>query len=343
MMVAHRRARARTRSMPLALVAVLGLILAACAADPAEVDVGDDVDEAPAAEEPADTDAPAAEGTVRLVANPWPGSYANAHVAKIVIESELGVDVEIVEIDENAQWAGLDDGSLDAVLEVWPSGHLDNIATYIDELGTVDDIGTLGALGQIGWFMPSYVLDDYPEMTNWEGLAGNEEIFATAETGSSGQFLAADPSFVQFDEAIIANLGLDFEVVQSGSEAAQLTAVESAIERGDPVLFYFYTPHWLHAQYDLTMVELPEWTEECEALPEAERDCGYPEDVLLKIANAELAERMPDVYALLSNFQLFNEDQDEITFAMDVEGMSAEDAAQAWVDANESTWRAWLP
>lgn len=327
MMVAHPRAqaRARTRSIPLALVAVFGLVLAACAADSA------------------DTDTPAAGGAVRLVANPWPGSYANAHVAKIVIESQLGVDVEIVEIDENAQWAGLDDGSLDAVLEVWPSGHLDNIATYIDELGTVAVIGTLGAVGQIGWFMPASVLDAFPEMTSWRGLAGNEGIFATAETGSSGQFLAADPSFVQFDEAIIANLGLDFEVVQSGSEAAQLTAVESAIQRGDPVLFYFYTPHWLHAQYDLTMVELPAWTEECEALPEARRDCGYPEDVLLKIANAQLAVRMPDVYALLGNFQLFNEDQDAITFAMDVEGMSAEDAAQAWVDANESIWRTWLP
>ena len=32
--------------------------------------------------------------------------------------------------------------------------------------------------------------------------------------------------------------------------------------RQEPVLFYFYTPHWLHAQYDLTMVELPEWTED---------------------------------------------------------------------------------
>jgi glycine betaine/proline transport system substrate-binding protein len=159
---------------------------------------------------------------------------------------------------------------------------------------------------------------------------------------------------VQFDEAIIDNLGLDFEVVQSGSEAAQLTAVEAAIERGDPVLFYFYSPHWLHARHDLTMVELPEWTEECEAKPAAERDCGYPEDVLLKAADAGvigddgevhggLAERLPDVYTFLSNFQLQSADQDAITFDMDVEQMDARDAAQAWVDANEDVWRAWLP
>jgi glycine betaine/proline transport system substrate-binding protein len=323
----------------------LTLILAACAAESGDVDVGELAEDEPTGSEAVADEGEAAAGdeTVELVANPWPGSHGNANVAQIILESELGVDAEIVEIDENAQWAGLDDGSLDAVLEIWPSGHLENYQTYIEELGTVEDIGELGAIGQIGWFMPSYVLEDLPDATSWEGLQGNEQMFATAETGDSGQFLAADPSFVQFDEAIIDNLGLDFEVVQSGSEAAQLTAVEAAIEREEPVLFYFYTPHWLHAQYDLTMVELPEWTQECEDKPEAERDCGYPPDVLFKAASATLDERMPDVHEFLSNFTMQNEWQDQITFTMDVEGMSAAEAAQQWVDENEDEWRQWLP
>jgi glycine betaine/proline transport system substrate-binding protein len=334
------RTRNRGSVRSLLLAAAASLLLAACAADTEDLDVGE-IDDEPA-DEPA-ADEPAADGSVSLVANPWPGSYANAHVAAIILEQELGVDAEIVEIDENAQWAGLDDGSLDAVLEIWPSGHLDNLETYTEELGTVEVLGELGAVGQIGWFVPSYVVEEHPEMASWEGLQGNEELFATAETGDSGQFLAADPSFVQFDEHIINNLGLDFEVIQSGSEAAQLAAVEAAIEREEPVLFYFYTPHWLHAQYDLTMVELPEWTEECEELPEAERDCGYPEDVLLKAAHAGLSDDQPDVHAFLTEFTMENEWQDEITFAMDVEGLDAEEAARQWVDANEDAWRAWLP
>ncbi len=332
-----RRSRARRTSTSLltgAIALSLALVLAACASGAEDADSGDvDADAA------GDVEA----GEVSLVANPWPGSYANAAVASIILENEMGADVTIVEIDENAQWAGLDDGTLDAQLEVWLSGHVDNYATYIDELGTVVDAGPLGAVGQIGWFVPTYVLEDYPEMATWEGLVGNESVFATAETGSSGQFLAADPSFVQFEEAIIDNLGLDLEVIQSGSEAAQLTAVESAISREEPVLFYFYTPHWMHAQHDLTMVELPEWTEECEAKPESERDCGYPEDVLFKIVSAELETSQPEVFAFLSNFTMENAWQDEITHAMDVEGKEAMEAAQDWVDANEDVWSAWLP
>jgi glycine betaine/proline transport system substrate-binding protein len=305
----------------------LGLALAACAPDTN----GDD---------DANGDAAGAGESVTLVANPWPGSYANVHVAAQVMESELGIDVDITEIDENAQWAGLDSGELSAVLEIWPSGHEENRETYI-EGGNVEDIGELGALGQIGWFMPSYVLEEYPEMETWEGLEGNEEIFATAETGDSGQFLAADPSFVQFDETIIGNLGLDFEVVQSGSEAAQLTAVESAIEQEEPVLFYFYTPHWLHERYDLTLVELPEYEEGCED-PEDERTCGYPEDVLYKAAYAGLSDDAPVAYEFLSSFQMENEWQDEITFLIDVEEMEPEDAAAQWIEDNQDVVEDWL-
>ena len=305
----------------LATTVLAGLVLAAC---------GDgDVDEMA--------------GTVSLAANPWPGSYANAHVAAEVLARELELEVRIVEIDENAQWAGLDDGSIDASLEIWPSGHADNVATYIDELGTVEHGGALGALGQIGWFTPTSVIDANPTFASWEGLLGSEGVFATTETRTSGRFLAADPSFVQFDEAIIANLGLDLVVVQSGSEAAQLATVEAAIARDEPVLFYFYTPHWLHARYDLTMVELPEWTEECEARPATDRDCGYPQDVLFKAFNADLAQRLPQAHAVLSAMRLTNADQDAITFAMDVEGQDPQVAARAWVDANEAVWRTWLP
>jgi glycine betaine/proline transport system substrate-binding protein len=318
--------RPRPRSMTrrsLAALAVAAVTLAACGTEP--------------------SDEAAAPATVRLAANPWPGSYANAHVAATILTQELGLDVRIVEIDENAQWAGLDDGTLDATLEVWPSGHADNYATFITELGTVEDAGPLGAVGQIGWFLPSALLDEYPAMTSWEGLLGAESVFATTETGTSGQFLAADPSFVQFDEAIIANLGLDLTVVQSGSEAAQLAAVEAAIARGEPVLFYFYTPHWLHARYELTQVTLPAWSEACEELPAEQRDCGYPEDVLFKAFHVGLADRVPEAHTLLRNLRLTNEDQNAITFAMDVEGLDAAAAAKAWVDANEAVWRAWLP
>ena len=132
---------------------------------------------------------------ITLIENPWPASELNVAVAKIIIEQELGNEVEIVALDENAQWDALAGGDADASLEVWPSGHGERIAEYIGELGTVEDGGKLGPLGEIGWYVPTYAVDANPALATWEGYqdAAVGAEFATAETGDNGRFLGADP------------------------------------------------------------------------------------------------------------------------------------------------------
>ncbi len=284
--------------------------------------------------------------TIKLAENPWSASQVNVAVAKILIEQEIGNPVEIVTVDENAQWSALASGDLHASLEVWPSGHAENVALYIDEQGSVENGGDLGAVGVIGWFMPSYMLDSDPELATWEGFTKPEtaELFATAETGSKGQFLAGDQSWVQYDGDIINNLGMDFEVITAGSEEALLAALDSSYSREEPVLFYFWTPHSVHAQYELTQVELPEYSDECYAEADSGGvDCAYPADQLFKIFSSSLKDAAPDVHTLLSNFNYSNEDQISMIAAVELDGLSAEEAAQAWIADNESVWKSWLP
>ena len=137
---------------------------------------------------------PAGEG-ITLAINPWTGSAVNANVAKVVLESELGTPVEFVEIDEFATWPGMEDGSIDAVLEVWPSGHAADYETYITQNQTVVDMGLLGPEAKIGWYVPTFVVDEHPELATWEGFQDPElaGLFATAESGDLGQFLMGDP------------------------------------------------------------------------------------------------------------------------------------------------------
>ena len=303
-------------------------------------------EEAAPAEAAADEAVPTKDVTIKLVENPWSGSQVNVAVAKILLEEKLGYPVEITSIDENAQWSALASGDLDASLEVWPSGHADNAALYIDEQGSVENIGLLGPVGVIGWFMPSYMLTDHPELATWEGFTTPDAaaLFATAETGDKGQFLAGDQSWVQYDADIIKNLGMDFEVVTAGSEEALLAALDSAYSREEPILFYFWTPHSVHAQYDLTQVELPPYSDECYAkIPEGGVDCAYPSDDLYKNASAQLAEKAPEAYEFLKNFNYTTQDQIQMIAAVELDGKSPEEAARAWVDANQDTWQAWLP
>lgn len=285
--------------------------------------------------------------TIQLAENPWTGSAVNNAVAQILLQDELGYEVEVVTIDENSMWPALADGSIDAVLEVWPSGHGDNLAQYVDgDEQLVERLGELGVIGKIGWFMPAYMVEQNPAYATWEGFLSDEAAadFATAQTGELGQFLAGDPSFVQYDADIIENLGMPFEVVYAGSEQAQLAALDAAYSREEGFLFYFWTPHSAFADYDLVNVELPAYSDACWADPDGGSvDCDYPEDTLLKLANPELDETAPEAHQLLENLTLSNEDQIGLIAAVDEGGQTPQEAAREWVDANEDVWRAWLP
>lgn len=282
--------------------------------------------------------------TIKLAANPWDGSRVNVAVAKILLEKELGYTAEIVDIDENAQFPALATGDLHATLEIWPSGHAKDYDDYITT-GKVEDIGKLGVVGKIGWFIPTYLLTDHPELATWEGFENPDTaaMFKTAETGDAGQFIGGDPSFVQYDEALIKNLGLNLKVVFAGSEQAELAALDAAYSRQAPFLFYFWTPHAAFAKYDLTNVKLPEYSAECEAKGAEARDCDYPDDVLYKAAWADLKDAEPEAYTLLKNMSYTNKDQITMLALIADEGKSVEEAAQAWVDANKSVWEKWLP
>ena len=137
--------------------------------------------------------------TITIAVNPWTGSAVNANVAKVLMEQEMGCTVELVEIDEFAQFPGLSTGEIDATLEVWPSGHVEDYATYIDGGQGIVDAGELGVIGTIGWYVPTYLVEENPDLATIDGIAANASLFATAETGDKGQFLSGDPSFVSFD------------------------------------------------------------------------------------------------------------------------------------------------
>lgn len=284
---------------------------------------------------------------ITLAVNPWTGSAVNAAVAEVVIEANLGTPVEIIKLDENPTWVGLDDGTIDAVLEVWPSGHAADYDTYITGKKTVVDLGKLGPSAKIGWYVPKFIVDAHPELATWEGFKDPElaKLFATAESGDLGQFTMGDPSYVTYDEQIIANLGLPLKYVVAGTEAALLTAIDTSIADQKPVLVQFWKPHWKQLEVELVEVKLPDITPECEASLAAADGlyaCDYPVDELYKAANAGLATKNPKVSAMLAKMTLTTEQQSEIAGYVDRDGMTAEAAAKKWVDANPDVWKAWL-
>ena len=318
-------------------VAVVGLVLSACG--PA----GGSAAPGSAAASPAGSEAApsaGAGGNVKIAINPWVGAEANVAVIKSLLEDKLGYTVTATPLAEEVAWPGFATGEIDAILENW--GHPDLEQKYITDEAVAVDAGLNGVDGIIGWYVPEWMATQYPDIVDSANLNKYAELFKTSESGDQGQFLGSDPTFVTNDEALIKNLDLNYKVVYSGSEAATITAFQQATDQKTPLIGYFYDPQWLHSKIKLVKVNLPAWTEGCDAVANAVA-CDYPLYKLNKIVAKTLADSDSDAYKLIKNFTWTNADQNLVADYITNQGMSADEAGDKWVADNEAIWSAWMP
>jgi glycine betaine/proline transport system substrate-binding protein len=279
-------------------------------------------------------------GTVKIAINPWVGYEASAHVVAYLLKTELGYTVELPEIKEQLSWEGFETGAVDVIIENW--GHPDLKKQYIDEKKVAQAAGSTGNKGVIGWYIPKWMADKHPDITDSKNLNKYAELFKTSESGGKGQLLFGDPSYVSNEDALIKNLKLDLKVVTGGSEAALIKSAQQAQEQQKPLLFYFWDPHWLFSKTELVRVNLPAHTEGCDADPKKVA-CDYAELDLDKIVSTKFAQSGGKAYQLVKNFTWTNEDQNAVANDMTNNGMSGEDAAKKWIEANSAKWQAWIP
>ncbi|MEU8247653.1 ABC transporter substrate-binding protein [Nonomuraea sp. NPDC048916] len=301
---------------------------------------GAKVEDTPSSAAPQASSSASAGGTVKIAINPWVGYEASANVVAYLMKNELGYTVELPEIKEQLAWEGFETGDVDVIIENW--GHPDLKQKFIDEKKVAQAAGSTGNKGVIGWYIPQWMVDEYPGITDYKNLNKYAHLFKTSESGDKGQLLFGDPSYVSNEDALIKNLKLDLKVVTGGSEAALIKGAQQAQEQKKPLLFYFWDPHWLFSKTQLARVNLPPYSEGCDADPKKVA-CDYAEMDLDKVVSTKFAQTGGKAYELVKNFSWTNEDQNAVADDMTNNGMTGEQAAKKWVEANTAKWQAWIP
>jgi glycine betaine/proline transport system substrate-binding protein len=283
-------------------------------------------------------------GTVALNEQAWAGSTANTYVAKNVLEN-AGCKVKITQITEIPVYQAMANGKTDAVLEDWQ--HVDQYKQYITKQHTVVMGGPNGVTGHIGWYIPTYLMKQYPQFKSWKGLKGKESIFKSPESGSQGMFLGGDPSYVQKDQQLIKALGLNFKFVSVGAEPAQVARWSQLYKQHKPVLFYWYTPQYLNLQYKLSEVKLPKRFKGCKDDAKsggnvAQYKCAYDHIVLNKVFSSKFAKSGSPAYPILKRFSWTNTDQEAVARYIAGQHLNPDKAAQKWMAANKAKVNKWL-
>jgi len=225
-------------------------------------------------------------------------------------------------------------------MEVW--GHSPLYAQYVKGNHKVVDAGLEGPGGNIGWYVPTYLVQQHPELKTWKGVQKDWKLFVTPQSSPQGQFLDGSPSYVTNDQALVKNLKINLKVVFAGTEAAQLTEIESDYKAKKPVLFYWYTPQYQNAIYKFTQVALPPWTAACAKLKPAQVNCAYPPYHLYKVMASTLQTQAPAVANFIRRFNWTADDQNSVAYDLAVKHMSNTAAAAAFVNSHQALVKSWL-
>ena len=137
----------------------------------------------------------------------WAGSTANTYVVKNVLEKSLGCKVNISKVERSRstrRWRTARPTRSSRTGATCRSGH-----QYVTKQKTVVRAGANGVTGVIGWYVPTYLVQQHPELKVWTGLKKDATLFKSPESGSQGMFLGGDPSYQQKDQTLIKALGLN--------------------------------------------------------------------------------------------------------------------------------------
>lgn len=285
---------------------------------------------------------------IKLTLHDWTGQLVTTRIMGEVLK-KAGYNIEYVQADYIAQFAGLKSGDLHVAMEIWETTGRD----AMDEAtatGNVENLGETGMQAIEEWWYPEYMTKKCPGLPNWEALLDEAcaEAFSTAETAPAGRYLGGPVTWGGYDDERVEALELPFEVVHAGTDAALFAELESAYQRQAPIMLWVYAPHWAPVKYKGNWVEFPKYTRECYAdakwggNPDEPYDCGKPRGPIWKVAWSGVKDKWPGAHKTIKAFNISNDDMGALVADVDLNGKTVEAVVAGWLSANESRWSTWI-
>ncbi len=193
----------------------------------------------------------------------WDGGLVIAHVLKTVLETKLGIQVELILADQPVIVSAMDkgNGGIDVHPDFWMPNQGGLWNQYIAPSSRETVLVNRDPYhGDQGLFIPQYVRDQYGVKS--VGDLSNPEIakLFDSDGNGKGEFWAGAPGWAStnVEKVKAKSYGYDqfFEPIEVPVAVFQ-AKLKTAYSRKKPILFYAWTPEWVHTIYDLVKLEEP--------------------------------------------------------------------------------------
>ena len=298
--------------------------------------------------------ADAACGKVTIAEMTWASAGVAAHVEDIILKEGYGCDTEVVPGDTVPTVTSMTEkGEPDIAPEVWINSAREVVEAAVDE-GRLTIAGEiLSDGGEEGWWVPTFVVEQNPELTTLQEVIKRPDLFPDKEEPGKGRFYGCPPGWAC--EIVNRNLymayGLDeagFTLFNPGSGEGLAGAIASAYERGNPIFAYYWAPTALLGNYP--MVKLGGMQHDPETWPcIVDKDCAdpqpnmYAKSVVITVVTSSFAESAPEAFEFVSKVSWSNSFLNSLLAWKDENQATTREAAEHFIKNNEDVWGAWVP
>lgn len=278
-------------------------------------------------------------GSYAIAMHAWGGYTASAQVVAEIAKKELGCTITQTTLEEGpVTYDAMEAGTIDVLIEDWGGGRWKDWS----DRGAVVEVGDNGNIGIIGMYVAPWMVEKYPDIVDSKNLNKYAALFKTADSGGKGAWFEGPTGYTTVGEKMVSANKLNFKVIFSGSEAALVDGFIKAEANKTPFIGYAWQPWTLHSKLptlEAARVVFPanDWSDPAAASGLTD----YPSTPLKKLISKKLNDANDSFTSLVKNFKWTNADQNSV--AADLEGgMTAEAAAQKWIDAHADIVKTWL-
>lgn len=282
----------------------------------------------------------------------WDSIRVHNSIAQFIIEEGFGYNTEVTTGSTAATMQALEQGDINVYMEVWT----DNIKeVYESALGKGNIIKTSTNFDDNvqGLYVPTYVIKGdkergivavAPDLKTVQDLEKYPDVFKDPEDPSKGRVVGAPSSWIisEYLDTKLKTYGLDetFNYLAPGSDSAIVASLAGAYSKGEPWVGYYWSPTWVTAGYDLTLLEDNPFDLETF---EKNKGTEFPPNDVVVAVHKDMPNQAPEVVDFLKNYKTSSQLTEEALNYMEEHNAESDEAAIWWMKEHEDLWTSWLP
>lgn len=293
-------------------------------------------------------------GRITIAQFSWASSEITTHTQDMILRRGYGCDPELVQGNPLSIIASMAEHHEP---DIAPDVYLNSVSAAVEQSVAEGRLKIAGRIvsdgGEEGWYVPAYVVEQYPELSSLEGVLARPDLFPDDEEHGKGRFYSCPTGWAC--QVIDANLfrayGMEeagFTRFDTGSGEGLAAAIARAYERREPIFAYNWSPTSLLSRYKMHLLEAAPHdpaTWPCIASPDCENPARnyYPRSVILTLATHAFEARSPAHYDFLSRMVWDSDLVSKLLGWMDGQQATAKETVEYFLRNHESVWMDWVP